>query len=63
MAEKRPRRPSDDPSGMGGQMLVKRPNLGTSTALSRREGSESSALVQSVSAMVTAARPNATPNG
>ncbi|KAI0473065.1 WD40 repeat-like protein [Xylariaceae sp. FL0804] len=43
-AEKRPA--PDDPGA--GQMLVKRQKPGTSTALSRREGSDSGALVQSV---------------
>ncbi|KAI0121028.1 WD40-repeat-containing domain protein [Xylariales sp. AK1849] len=46
MSEKRPRRQSDDP-GAAGQMIVKRQNVGTSTALARRDGSSSGALVQS----------------
>ncbi|KAI4595552.1 hypothetical protein KJ359_006898 [Pestalotiopsis sp. 9143b] len=46
MAEKRPRRPSDD-TGAAGQMIVKRQNVGISTALARRDGSSSGALVQS----------------
>lgn len=47
MAEKRPRRPSDD-TGAAGQMIVKRQNVGISTALARRDGPSSGALVQSV---------------
>ena len=43
-AEKRPA--SDDPGP--GQMLVKRQKPGTSTALARRDGSESGALIPSV---------------
>ncbi|KAK6064990.1 u5 snrnp complex [Seiridium cupressi] len=46
MAEKRPRRPSDDP-GAAGQMIVKRQNVGTTTALARRDGPSSGALIQS----------------
>lgn len=47
MAEKRPRRPSDD-TGAAGQMIVKRQNVGVSTALARRDGTSSGALIQSV---------------
>lgn len=56
MAEKRPRRPSDDTNGAG-QMIVKRQNVGTSTALAQRGGPPSGALIQSVSQFAVLVSP------